>query len=157
MTRDELEAIRARCEAATKGPWFAVNGDEKTGPRIWDQAACAVGGNLSPESEESWTVSTRPGAAGWNTDGGYSSYAIGRPEAEFIAHAREDVPKLLAIAQAALYLSEFEPGPRGPSDTYGDCAFCPSLYAKDEDDNWKKIARHTCNCPWVRLKKALGE
>jgi hypothetical protein len=47
MTKEELDAIRKRCEKASPGPWYVVNIDKS------------------------------------------------KPNAEFMAHAREDIPKLL--------------------------------------------------------------
>lgn len=65
----DLEAIRTRCEAATAPPWKV-----KTFPNI-----------------------EIPGVFGGVCYGGYSVYNPPEPaDAEFIAHAREDIPNLLA-------------------------------------------------------------
>ena len=69
---DKLDEIRARCEAATPGPWA-----EKT--------------NCHPQCNgEPWGWIS--GANGNITWGGNA----GRTDAAFIAHAREDIPYLLA-------------------------------------------------------------
>lgn len=92
---EQLEAIRQRVDAATPGPWMAANEH----------------GNLPPESSPAWCVcQMRPGYEnmegqvddrgrrdGWlrdvaETPGRKHEYDH---DAEFIAHAREDVPALL--------------------------------------------------------------
>ena len=65
MTRDELDAIRQRVEAATPGPW-AVS---------------------SPSSGHGVTVGHRMIL--------YATIELALPDAEFIAHARSDIPALL--------------------------------------------------------------
>lgn len=71
--RARLEQIRKRADAAEPGPWMV--GDE------------------SPTHEGMFVVSCEGG------EGDVTDY-IDRPEAEFIAHAREDVPWLLDRIQA---------------------------------------------------------
>ena len=73
MTRPDLDAIRARCDAATPGPWrlkgLEIHGDSKPGRcglLIYDE-------------------------------GGHD-----KKDARFIAHARTDIPALLA------YIDELE-------------------------------------------------
>lgn len=68
MTREEIEAIRKRAEKATEGPWGASL-DE------WPGNA-----NL-----RHWVSTHWDGLA----------CAVSYEDAEFIAHAREDIPKLL--------------------------------------------------------------
>ena len=70
---DRLVAIRARCEAATPGPWFSNAG------LLVDVAAPG-------KANDGQTVCRMPGGAASR-----SSH-----DADFIAHAREDVPWLLA-------------------------------------------------------------
>lgn len=81
LTPDELAAIQARVVAATEGPWMAA----------YHYADETVGAPL-----EEIQVRT------------YTHYEIGRPvfpgngihptevDAEFVAHARQDIPRLLA-------------------------------------------------------------
>ncbi|WP_205590205.1 hypothetical protein [Brevibacillus laterosporus] len=66
MTREEIEAIRKRAEKATPGPW---------------RKELSYGLNIA--SDESIVLDDEVGV-------------IRYPDAEFIAHAREDIPKLLA-------------------------------------------------------------
>jgi hypothetical protein len=84
MKREELEAIRKRSEAATPGPWY------------WDKF------NLDEDdydtempylnSEKDSIMDFGDGEQFYPTEGTPPNEA----DAEFIAHAREDVPKLLA-------------------------------------------------------------
>ena len=69
MTQEELEKIREREQAATPGPWTVD---------IWSSQPNTVQG-ISP--------------IGICTD--YGDYGPENADAEFIAHAREDIPDLL--------------------------------------------------------------
>lgn len=73
MTDDEIAQIEARANAATAGPWCAVRHDK--GPEeFW----CIHSGEYrADEPEEDSTLR-------WNRD-----------DNVFIAHAREDLPKLI--------------------------------------------------------------
>lgn len=78
-TRDRLDQIRARTNAATNGPWWPFDHTHDIGFEI------AVG---EPEPD-GYPAEKLPN--GFKTD-------IGRREdAEFIAHARQDVPWLLDL------------------------------------------------------------
>ncbi len=68
MTDAELQAIKARCDAATPGPW-----EEVVESGFW--------WITGPEADTNYVVSTM------NTD---------KEDVEFITHAREDVPVLVA-------------------------------------------------------------
>lgn len=81
----DVQAIRARCDAATPGPWFATEADSSM-----------IGSSLNSYNDSRYTVSTKLGWAGWETDGGHEGYGISEANALFIAHAREDVPALVA-------------------------------------------------------------
>lgn len=78
MTDEELSEIRARVEAASDGPWSAD--DEGDGGSILD----AFGGHVVIGNG---VVIDRVGRP---------AYGVGSPDADFIAHSREDVPALLA-------------------------------------------------------------
>lgn len=89
MSRADLDAIRERAEAATEGPWSAANEH----------------GLLGPEAQPAWCVSQmRPGWESMSPTKGYvtdiaetfSDDPDRDPDAEFIAHARTDVPALIA-------------------------------------------------------------
>ena len=74
MTKQEIDAIRARCEAAAPGPWKHHYGD--------DYAVVMFPG------EGTSNASVRVAEDEW--DDSFSG------NAKFIAHAREDIPRLLA-------------------------------------------------------------
>ena len=69
LTTDEIEAIKARCERATAGPWKSF-------------------------------IETREKISGseFIQTGGEDIYLTGATEADqdFIAHARQDIPRLIA-------------------------------------------------------------
>ncbi len=104
----DLEAI---CEPAADGPWYAVNGDEKTGSEEWDRAANDESGALSETRHdlwECWTVSRKPSAAGWDTDGGIPGYGVGSAEARLMAASRTALPAALEALRRAIALIETE-------------------------------------------------
>lgn len=72
-----LEKIRARCEAATPGPWKAISA-------YW----------LETEDEEQFRVYDIENQNGDVTIA-HTSVLIGKNDADFIARARQDVPDLL--------------------------------------------------------------
>ena len=74
MTQQEFDEIKKRCDAAPKGPWFVteVNG------------VCAAVGVSSKTP-----IKIRFSCVDGRLDGDFEEAA------EFAAHAREDVPKLL--------------------------------------------------------------
>jgi hypothetical protein len=93
MTEQELAAIEARANAATAGPWHWVDGEtdkpfgaDEIGPRgslrtVWEEPAEYAGGTL-PEFI-------------------LDAEDIGRTvDATFIAHARTDIPALVAELKA---------------------------------------------------------
>jgi hypothetical protein len=86
MTREELEAIRARADAATAGPWAAMDNSVYTG-RQWRDIVAGVRGIVYPSGF------TRH--SGGETETHYG-VAISDENADFIAHARTDIPALLA-------------------------------------------------------------
>lgn len=81
----DLEAIKARCEAATPGPWEWMSPPWTTDPRVLVRR---IGDNVEASFQ---VIDADP-------SGGEYSLAIdpGGPDAAFIAHARTDVPALVA-------------------------------------------------------------
>lgn len=73
----DLDAIEARAEAATAGPWHGEH----------DEFGCVHVGDYG------W-VASGPQGQSPDYDGGTGDQ--GKADAEFIAHAREDVPALVA-------------------------------------------------------------
>jgi hypothetical protein len=79
MTPEELDAIEARANAATKGPWLAFPGSGMVGAAWRSHGWVAdVPRFLSP---------------------GVNNHRVA--DAEFIAHARTDVPSLVAELRKA--------------------------------------------------------
>lgn len=93
MSPEELDAIRARCEKATKGPWNASAHLSGT-CYGWDWQERFSAFNVAPHIASG----TRGGKPG--DDGLPQAIA----DAEFIAHARSDVPALLDL------IEEFQQG-----------------------------------------------
>lgn len=91
---DWLEEIRARAEKATPGPWTWV-GDEFEG----EEEKCPHGyewTNHGPSLEGKETIVLHE----WGYDA--SGLTITRPDADFIAHSREDIPRLIAEVERLL-------------------------------------------------------
>jgi hypothetical protein len=82
MTREELEAIKRRAEAATPGPW-RIDGPERV---------------ISHFDENGRSISAKIGywPAGPKTYGDYESEFFSKQDAEFIVASRTDVPALVA-------------------------------------------------------------
>src|SRR5687768_3186960 len=88
MTADELAACRARAEAATPGPWTECGHDR--GGCLCHMAYAEqfpIAAGLTRLDEE-------------HTLGEGVDDAQGRLNTRFIAHAREDIPRLLATIAA---------------------------------------------------------
>lgn len=83
MTANPLDAIQARAAAATKGPWRRENYTD-----IDDEGAFYLAHVLAPDPDV--------------PDEAVLGIAMGilRPDAEFIAASREDVPRLVAALRA---------------------------------------------------------
>ena len=87
---DRLNEIEARANAATEGPWAP---DEYT--------------EVDPDGfyELSRVIAPDPDGDGWCAIGVVHT-GILRPDADFIAHARADVPALVAALRAVLELAD---------------------------------------------------
>ena len=77
VTPEELAEIRARAEAATPGPWTVDEGPALADPLL--------------EGEGDWYRQIE----GW-TNTGWEWLCLSPEDAAFIAHAREDIPALVA-------------------------------------------------------------
>lgn len=159
MRDEELAAIREREEKATPGPWFdnsygvlmaVVPEDHPWNESFPDEPPIAV---------IAWM------AAGENQSGD----AIGRsPEAranmQFIEHAREDIPALLAenaalreiveaVAKVPVIASEYTGG-------YGYyCIFCEEAVvgeATGDPERAAQLLRHHPDCPVTKARALLG-
>jgi hypothetical protein len=95
VTNEELEEIELRCEAATPGPWFVRHLDD-------DYAMNLTAVSTTPDTGqgERWPNfdSTTIVAATLVQQPRYVDLADGRwdENARFIAHARTDIPRLVA-------------------------------------------------------------
>jgi hypothetical protein len=87
LTPDELKAIEERCEKATPGPWVHRMNHHARNQQVQSSEVGLEGDD--PES--------RPLFTGWAWKPG--GHRDARPNAEFIAHARTDIPALLAHIQ----------------------------------------------------------
>lgn len=81
---EQLDAIKARAEAATEGPWTR-----------WQ-----VGTSLDQMSLTTMVVSDTARLNICDT----SDDSTGRADAEFIAHSREDIPRLVTAVETVLEL-----------------------------------------------------
>ena len=93
MTDDELEAIRARAEAAAPGPWEAEIGAEievnaGSARTTWD-------GDIGRPATSWRSVDRILEVADADEELDDDEYEIVSANAEFIAHARDDIPALL--------------------------------------------------------------
>lgn len=173
---ERLAEIRARAEAATDGPWghWPEAGDIEVFKA--DPAHPNTPG-MSPTGGEHILASIRP-RLGW---GGEIYERTGRrpggdePDAEFIAHARTDVPALVKALEAVL--EEHRPVHRIFSWSSGirDEEPCPDCHGKagvhdcgcwaDEDITYSCATCRTDRgggvdypCPTVQaINEALGE
>ena len=101
---DRLNEIEARANAATEGPWAP---DEYT--------------EVDPDGfyELSRVIAPDPDGDGWCAIGVVHT-GILRPDAEFIARARADVPALVAALRAVLSLAdEWQAHAEKVSNVYG--------------------------------------
>lgn len=72
MTKLDLEAIKARCEAATPGPWNVAIGN------FSDDVSVVYVGSPGPKGSDQ------------------ERYNLSKDDQKFVAHARADVPALVA-------------------------------------------------------------
>jgi hypothetical protein len=83
---DQLAAIEARAQAATEGPWTVVEGEDTCGG-YGPYSYAMIPGVLDAE----WTPD--------GMDAHICGETLSIPDAKFIAHARTDVPALLAMVR----------------------------------------------------------
>lgn len=93
----DLDAIEARCDAATPGPWHATGRDDDPGDEGW-----RVNGGGVPGSASERAVAACPT---------YSRHAA--QDMAFIAHSRTDVPALVAEVDRLRELTAPQPGGDG--------------------------------------------
>ncbi len=83
MTPKQLEQIKARAAKATKGPW-RVHSVDDTCVTSADHDICSTCSEAEAEREDGYNI----------------EYERMEADAEFIAHARQDIPDLIAALEA---------------------------------------------------------
>ena len=121
-----LDEIEARANAATEGPW-EWEGEAKA---EWEIGANSLVPSRRPDD---------PVLYGYGYDA--SGIEVKTPaDAEFIAHARTDVPALAAVARYAL-------SQHSKDEAHNECGHCADSYG---EDGWP--------CSTVReIHRLLGE
>ena len=126
MTDLDLAAIQARADAATEGPWEAEIGESievnaGTAKTVWDET-----GRFGKPAR-SWRFTDRILEVECeDSDLPDDDYAIVAANATFIAHARTDIPALIAEVKALR--TQHESAPHG--------SWCNSWFG-DHCDCWK--------------------
>jgi len=93
LTAEQIAEIRARCDAATQGPWYSVSDGLYIHDRLteYDENGIRTGKTANSVAE----IHNYPTY-------GKSSPRLNRVyNAEFIAHTRQDIPALLDALEAA--------------------------------------------------------
>lgn len=124
MTEQELQAIKERVENTTKGPWKVVKSEE-SGVQIgttWEHGQLKAGVPV---------VTTAHGVGG-------TTIYINQNNAEFIAHAREDVPALIAEVERL-------------RETLQTIAFTPKFKLQCEAENYAELALEGRESEWVEV------
>lgn len=142
MTPNPLDEIQARADAATDGPWVIRDiSDHIYSPAddtgwwwVWQESKLPYYGGVFDPNER--------------TDNGVPDGAVGqcaiddnetgvqeKADAVFIAHAREDVPKLVAALRAVVeVLNDFPPPPKS-ADPNGEILMWMEALAEDAKHN----------------------
>ena len=124
-----LDEIEARTNAATEGPW-EVNGPDQP----W--ATISHGSDSILHAYEQH----HPYCEGCECGDPRSEVALSDEDAEFIAHARTDMPALAAVARYAL-------SQHSKDEAHNECGHCADSYG---EDGWP--------CSTVReIHRLLGE
>lgn len=143
--RLDLEAIRKRCEAATEGPWLRETGDERRSSNVIRILHEIDGTRLYRRYEKVAEIWEDEDEGEQPADPSENSEA----DAEFIAHAREDVPALLAevdrlrallrSAPASVAATEeprWQPRITAPTDGETVAEFGPYVAVRDGGKYW---------------------
>ena len=127
---NRLNEIEARANAATEGPWL-VNGPDEP----W-----AVISSGSDSVLHSY-MRCRPDCEGCECGESVAEVAIELEDAEFIAHARTDVPDMAAALRAVLKLHKHHAGRGGehcgrcfPDEWGWPCATVAAIHLHIGDD-----------------------
>lgn len=123
---DLLAPIRERADKATKGPWTDGRGSTSDGTEFvttYEQKAAFLALCLNDDEAPLWLVDNTeviPAATG----GGPNAQA----NAEFIAAARTDIPRLLAALDGVLAVHKV--------DENGLCPTCTEQEGEGDDKYW---------------------
>ena len=98
MTSEELKEIEERCNKATPGPWHFNPGDSYSAyPSVMTRGRFLLVFDVAEDAPDDFP--------GWDED------------AAFVAHSREDIPKLLVhIKELESRLPHWMPLPKGPEE-----------------------------------------
>lgn len=120
-----LDEIEACTRAATEGPWeVEFYWDDTAGYEVEAITAGGTKGVIAPP---------------WNSQGDVG-IEVTTADAEFIAHARQDVPALVAVVRYAL-------SQHSKDEAHNECGHCADSYG---EDGWP--------CSTVReVHRLLGE
>lgn len=131
---DRLDAIEARANAATEGPWARFSTHLGA-----VQMVCPDTDWYERQHVNDVVIAT----------------LSSEPTAEFIAHARTDVPALVAALRAVLDLHQ--PKADGPmSLVYWEFCSCGTLEVHEDEDGYQSIGPAKYPCPTVRaIEEAL--
>ena len=154
LTNEQLKAIRTRENAATPGNWqWNINTSLKQ-IRL-DNGRCVVMGFLRYGTDSAAPAFLIDGLIkradkfaksipGLEHHIGYDDY-IDHPDAEFIAHARQDIPALLEhIAKLNEWINDLQSG------MYVNCVYCGHRYGHESDTPVSMadvLKEHVENCP----------
>lgn len=134
MNEEELQAIRERAENATPGPWDAVIGDAAGYP------VYSVGSRYTGVAQ-------------------LISAEFNAPDAQFIAHAREDIPALLAEVDAMREIvqavADEQIGYSG-YDPSGYCR-CDPDFVEYDDDPARNYWQHKPECIITKARAILNK
>ncbi len=118
--RPDIDEIKARCEAATPGPWEAIVG--------W--ATGGINRISSPDNDMVVSASRF----------GHNSLDISDYDRDFISNAREDIPALLAyIEELEAKIAEFttlSSGFQKPPRLCAECGAQLHICAENTGDGW---------------------
>lgn len=104
---NRLEAIRQREQAATQGPWFFWHGDDTHSMNCYGVTLERCSHDYVDEADHAehtvaLTLLQEPRLASPGAHSGDRGWGDWDDNSEFIAHARTDVPLLLAAVEAAV-------------------------------------------------------
>lgn len=127
MTDEDLEAIKARADGATPGPWCA-----------WRNWVRDADGNSAAHGD-GYLRSQAIGVSDW------WDQAQAERNAAFIAHAREDVPALLRAVERLLPVVRAIAEDACVNSNWDACFWCEAAAGRP----------HAVTCTWVAARKAL--